>query len=328
MKRTFALIGILAILILSACSTLQSRQLTPSAAPAPAMPQSETYGMQNSLGAPLAPEQPFTDSSKAAGGGSAQSGAAGNAPADTNRLVVQTAQLEIVVSDVNARVQAIQDMAKAMGGFIVSVNISEIPFGDGTQQVPQAQIVVRVPQEKLDDALSQIKKGTVDVQNESRTGTDVTEQYVNLQSRLTAKQAAEAQLLKIMQDATRTQDVLDVYNQLAQVQSDIEVLKGQIQYYEQSAALSAITVNIIAEQTVKPLEVGGWKPQGVARDAIQSLIFFWQAFIDFLIKFVLLYLPVLLTIAIPVFLVYLLVRWIFRRTRKPKSIVPAEPQTK
>jgi hypothetical protein len=327
MKRTFALIGILAMLVLSACSALplQSRSLSPSVAPS--MP--DAYGMQNSLGAPAAPapEQSFTDSSKAAGG-SAQSGVAANAPAAANRLVIQTAQLAIVVSDVTARVQAIQDMAKAMGGFIVSVNISEIPYGDGTQQVPQAQIVVRVPQEKLDDALSQIKKGTVDVQNETRSGTDVTDQYVDLQSRLTAKQAAESQLLKIMADATKTQDVLDVYNQLAQVQSDIEVLKGQIKYYEQSAALSAITVNVIAEQTVKPLEVGGWKPQGVARNAIQSLIFFWQAFINFMINFVLFWLPVLITIAIPVFLIYLLVRWLVRKSRKPKSIVPAESPAK
>jgi hypothetical protein len=327
MKRTFALIGILSILILSACSALplRSRQLSPAAAPAPAMP--ETYGTGNSLGEAPAPQQSFTDSSKAAAGGSAQSGAV-NAPADTKRLVIQTAQLAIVVSDVTARVQAIQEMAKGMGGFLVSLNMSEVPYGDGTVQVPQAQIVVRVPQEKLDDALAQIKKGTVDVQNETRSGTDVTDQYVDLQSRLTAKQAAESQLLKIMADATKTQDVLDVYNQLQQVESDIEVLKGQIKYYEQSAALSAITVNVIAEQTVKPLEVGGWKPQGVARDAIQSLIFFWQAFINFLIKFVLLWLPVLITIAIPVFLIYLLVRWLFRRTRKPKSIVPVETPAK
>ncbi|HTP02272.1 MAG TPA: DUF4349 domain-containing protein [Anaerolineales bacterium] len=324
MKRLFALIAILSILFLTACSALQrsSRELTPSVAPAPEVP---AYTLDNSAGAPAAPEA-LTDSGKAAGG--APSVAAANAPADTGRLVIQTAQLAIVVSDVAARVQAIQNMAKSMGGFLVSLNMSEIPYGDGTEQVPQAQIVVRVPQEKLDEALAQIKKDTVDVQNETRSGTDVTDQYVDLQSRLTAKQAAEAQLTQIMQDATRTQDVLDVYSQLQQVQSDIEVLKGQIKYYEQSAALSAITVNVIAEQTVKPLEVGGWKPQGVARDALQRLIKFWQSFVNFLINLVLLYLPVLITIAIPVVLALLLMRWILRKTRRLKTALPAEPQDK
>jgi hypothetical protein len=208
-------------------------------------------------------------------------------------------------------------MAKAMGGFVVSVNISQTYASDGTQ-VPQAQVVVRVPQENLDDALAQVKKDVVDVQNETRTGQDVTDQYVDLQSRLTAKQAAADQLTKIMQNATKTEDVLAVYTQLQQIDSDIEVLKGQIKYTEQSAALSAISVNIIAEETVKPIQVAGWKPQGVARDALQSLIYFWQDFVNFLIRFFLYTLPVLVTIGIPLYLIFLLIRWIFRKTRKPR----------
>ena len=71
-----------------------------------------------------------------------------------------------------------------------------------------------------------------------RTGQDVTDQYVDMQSRLTAKEAAADQLTKIMQNATKTEDVLAVYTQLQQIDSDIEVLKGQIKYTEQSAALS------------------------------------------------------------------------------------------
>ena len=131
-----------------------------------------------------------------------------------------------------------------------------------------------------------------------------------------------------MQEATKTQDVLDVYAQLQQVQSDIEVLKGQIKYYEQSAALSALSVTVIAEKSVQPIEIGGWKPQGEVRDAIQSLIYFWQDFVDFLIRFFLFILPVLLTVGIPLYLIFLLVRWIIRRNRKPRAVVPVEEQKK
>jgi uncharacterized protein DUF4349 len=315
MKRSLALIGILATLVLSACAT---RALAPTEAPA--APPSLAGG-----GAPVLPET-FTDANKGVGQ-SLPPAVANSVPAPTDRLVIQNADLSIVVKDVNARVKQIEDMAKVMGGFIVSVNVSQTYTSSGNQ-VPQAQIVIRVPQEKLEDALTQVKQDTVDVQNETRSGNDVTDQYVDLQSRLTAKQAAETQLLKIMQDATKTQDVLDVYAQLQQVQSDIEVLKGQIKFYEQSAALSAISVNIIAEETVKPLEVGGWKPQGVARDAIQNLIYFWQAFVDFMIRFFLYILPVLLTIGLPLYLVFLILRWIIRKTRRPKAVVTVEDSKK
>jgi hypothetical protein len=317
MKRSLVIIGILAISALSACAT---RSLAPTQAPGlPPMvePGSAQYGATGGE-APLPAAPRLSDLSKSneAASNSTTSGDVYAAPSSP-RLIIQNADLSIVVKDVDARLKAIQDMAKNLGGFIVSVNVYQT-YTNAGDQVPQAQIVIRVPQEKLEDALTQIKKDTVDVQNETRSGNDVTDQYVDLQSRLKAKQVAEEQLISIMKDAHKTEDVLAVYSQLQQIESDIEVLKGQIKYYEQSAALSAITVNIIAEATVKPIEVGGWKPQGVARDAIQNLVYFWQDFLDFLIRFFLYILPVLLTIGLPLYLFFLLIRWIVRKLRKPK----------
>lgn len=315
MKRSLWIIAIVTVLLLAACST---RLATPTMAPAATgMPD---YFRSPAMGGAAPPAQeaaPFSPNDAAKSITESPAGATDNSAASADRLVIQNADLSIVVKDVNARVQAIQDMAKAMGGFVVSVNVYQTYASNGTQ-VPQAQVVVRVPADKLDEALDQVKKDTVDVQNETRTGQDVTDQYVDLQSRLVAKQAAEEQLLKIMEDAKKTEDVLAVYAQLQQVESDIEVLKGQIKYYEQSAALSAISVNITAEETIKPIEVAGWKPQGVARDAIQSLIYFWQDFVDFMIRFFLYTLPVLITIGIPLYLVFLLGRWVVRKVRKPK----------
>ncbi|HEY5982553.1 MAG TPA: DUF4349 domain-containing protein [Anaerolineales bacterium] len=312
MKHKLLLAILISTLGLSACASLARSGLEPASAPMPMATMSADFGigggapaLQESYAAPVAP----ADVAK---------GAITNQATSADRLVVRNADLTIVVSDVPARVAAIQNMANAMGGFVVSSNLYETYTRDG-QPVPQAQVIVRVPQQRLGEALTQIKANTVEVQNENQTGQDVTDQYVDLQSRLTAKLAAEEQLTAIMKDARRTEDVLAVYAQLQQIQSDIEVLRGQIKYTEQSAALSAISVNIIAEETVKPIEVGGWKPEGVARDAIQKLIYFWQDFVDFMIGFGLYTLPVLITIAIPLILIFLLLRWIFRKLRKPRA---------
>ncbi|MBI1854954.1 MAG: DUF4349 domain-containing protein [Chloroflexi bacterium] len=311
MKRILFIIAVIAIVALSACGAQRA------AAPAP-----YAIGGGAPRSAPTAPMEvlapAFADSAKSLDQNQAGIVTTNSSAPVTDRLVIQNADLTIVVNDVNGRAKAIQDMAKQMGGFVVSVNIGQTYANDGAQ-VPQAQVVVRVPADKLDAALEQVKKDAVDVQNETRSGQDVTSQYVDLKSQLTAKQAAEAQLLKIMEGATKTEDVLAVYAQLQQIQSDIQVLKGQIKYYEESAALSAISVNIVAEETIKPLVVAGWKPQGVARDAIQNLIYFWQGFIDWLIGFALYTLPVLITIGIPLYLLFLLVRWIFRKVRQPKA---------
>jgi hypothetical protein len=115
--------------------------------------------------------------------------------------------------------------------------------------------------------------------------------------------------------------VLNAYLQVQSIQTEIEQLKGQIKYLEESAALSAISVQLIAEASTQPIEVGPWKPEGAAKQAIQDLIFFFQNFVDFLIRFVLLTLPALILIAIPLFILYLIGRAAYRRVRRVRGNV-------
>ena len=77
---------------------------------------------------------------------------------------------------------------------------------------------------------------------------------------------------------TKTQDVLNVYNQIVTIRGQIEQIEGQIKYIDETTSTSAITVNLIAEETIKPIEIGGWKPVGVARDAVQALVKFLQGY--------------------------------------------------
>ena len=243
------------------------------------------------------------------------------------RLVIQNADLAIVVKDPKARMKEISDLAKEFGGFVVSSNLYQ-SFTALGKEVPEASIVIRVPSERLDEALARIKEGAVDIDYENRSGQDVTSQFVDLQSQLKAKEAAEKKLLEIMDQATRAEDVLAIYLQVQIVQTEIEQLKGQIKYLEESADLSAISVRLIAEEGTQPIQVGPWKPEGAAKDAIQDLIFFFQNFVDFLIRFVLYNLPALILIGIPLYLVFLAGRALFRRSRKPSEKVEQAEEVK
>jgi len=214
-----------------------------------------------------------------------------------------------------------------MGGFVVSSNLYQSYTNDFIQ-VPEVTIVIRVPAERLTEALDLIKKDAIEVRNQNRTGTDVTAEYVDLQSRLKNLEAAEAQLQEILDSAEKTEDVINVFNQLVYYREQIELVKGQIQYYDEAAALSSVNVHLIPEEIVQPIEVAGWKPEGVARDAIQDLINFLQGFANFLIRFGLYTLPTLIMIGIPLYLVFLGARAIFRRvrvSRPKKELVPPPP---
>ena len=108
------------------------------------------------------------------------------------------------------------------------------------------------------------------------------------------------------------------------MQSDIEVLKGQINYYDQASTLSAVSVRLVAEETVKPLVIAGWQPQGVARDAAQALISFFQGFANFLIWLVIFILPVAAVLIALLALLWRLLRWFWSKLfpRKTPQVTP------
>ena len=308
-KNAFIYISLILVVVLSACGTKASA--TPSAnvytyGGAPSAPSNETAPLPTAGVA-------LQDASK----GLNPTGS-GDVTAAQDRLVIMNADLTIVIHDPQAKLQAISQMAVSMGGFVVSMSMDQTTLQNG-ETAPEGAISVRIPSGSLEDALKQIKADAIEVHNETRTGQDVTQQYVDLQSQLNALEAAETQLTAIMQNATKTEDVLSVFNQLESYRQQIDVIKGQMQYFQQASTYSLINVTLIAEKTIQPIQIGGWKPEGVARDAIQSLIKFWQGFINFLINLILLVLPILVTIFGPIALVIWGIIALIKRNRKKKA---------
>jgi hypothetical protein len=314
MKRNLFIL-IVAVLLLSACGASPNAVVHSNAsggvtdtqkfAQAPAAP-------------PVAPEmgQPSTTTSNY--------GIAQNAPASQaqERIVIQNDDLSIVVKDPQAKMAEIGALARRLGGYVVSSNMSQINL-NGNVKVPDGSIIIRVPATNLDDALTEIKTNTIDVPSENRSGEDVTDKYVDLQSQLKAKQAAADKLYEILQKTENANDTLMVFNQLTQVQTDIEVLKGQINYYDQAAKLSAINVRLIAEQTVQPIVIAGWQPQGVARDAAQALVDFFQGFANFLIWLAIYIIPVAAVLILLLALLWRLLRWFWPKVFPRKTTPPA-----
>ncbi|MEE8114793.1 MAG: DUF4349 domain-containing protein, partial [Nitrososphaerales archaeon] len=73
---------------------------------------------------------------------------------------------------------------------------------------------------------------------------DVTEEYVDLQARLTNLDRQEARLQEILGLARNVDEVLKIENELERVRGEIERLTGRINYLESNVAMSTISVNL------------------------------------------------------------------------------------
>ena len=290
-------------------------------APAAAPPQSPAYDQPMEAPVPASEEM-----AREAEGGVSQS-ISNPASQSVERIVIKNGSMTIVVADPPQSMDVISQMAQEMGGFVVSANLYKEQLSGGIE-VPRASITIRVPAERMDEAIRRIREQSdQDPLNENVNSQDVTSDYVDLQSRLKNLEAAEAELTEIMEEAQKTEDVLAVYNQLVSIREQIEVIKGQIKYYDESAALSAISVELIADEAVQPIEIGGWQPQGVLKNALETLIRSMQFLVNALIWIVIYVLPVVIIL----FLIFvlpplLLIRaWKKRKQRKTAQTPPTTP---
>lgn len=228
----------------------------------------------------------------------------------SNRIILKSASLRLVVDAAESSLASIVSMAEEMGGWVVTSSTSMVTTPAG-QQVAQGSITIRVPSDKLDEALSQIKSGAGKVEYENISGQDVTQEYVDLTSRLTNLEAAETQLRSIMEDARRTEDVLTVYNQLVNTRGEIERIRGQIQYYDEASAYSSISVDLIPTAIETPIQIAGWSPGRTVENALASLVNILQGAADLLITVVVLVIPLALVVLLPL--------WFIRRTLRRRT---------
>ena len=278
-------------------------------APAPAQTRPE------SAMAPEAPMQPAApQEAKAASG----AGDAANAPADdTNRMIIRTADLSIVVTDAAQAQQSVADTVKALGGYIADSSA----WREGEQL--RARMTVRVPAEKLDALLAAIKGTAVRVQQESIKGQDVTEEYSDLNAQLTNLEATEKELRELLaevrQKTQKAEDVLQVYRELTTIRGEIERVKGRMQYLGTMTAMATANVELIPDILAKPVVEPGWRPLETLKNAGRALVNALKGLVNALIWLVVYVVPILIVIAIPIVLIVLVIRWLTRRSRRRKK---------
>lgn len=184
-----------------------------------------------------------------------------------DRLVVQESSLSLVVKNVREVGEKITDRAKEVGGYMVSSSLSK------PENAPYANVVVRVPADKLKEVLDYFRKLAVKVSSENLYGYDVTDEYVDIEARLDTLNKTKAKFEEILKSAVKVQDILEVNRELINIQEQIDNLRGRQKYLEQTAKLAKISVYLSTDELALPyVPTKAFRPAVVFKQAVRSLI--------------------------------------------------------
>ena len=168
-------------------------------------------------------------------------------PATRDRVIVHTGNMLLVVDDVAGSVDRITGMAREFGGWVVNSDRSSRHRGF---------VAIRVPAESLTGVMDRLEGTAIDVKARSLTSEDVTDEYVDSQSRLVSLRETERVLLELLGRADDVEDALKVQQEITQLQVQIEELQGRINFLEETAAYSLLMVSLELSTHSMPVDVG------------------------------------------------------------------------
>ena len=165
-------------------------------------------------------------------------------------------------------------------------------FNEYTAGSRAGEITIWIPSVRFDEALVEVKKLALRVNNESVSVSDVSAQFVDLEARLKNLRATESQYMEIMKRSGKLSEVLEVTRELSNTRAQIEQLEGQRNYLSRQVALSSINISLTQEESPKDL-TDEWRPLAVIKAAAKETLNGLTDFIDAVLV-ILVALPLLL----------------------------------
>jgi hypothetical protein len=310
-----ALFFVVLLVLVAACGGRASPAAAPTAAPASdkIVERVATQVVEKVVVAPAAGPEPAQADAVAQAG---EISDVRTSPYQAGRLILKDGQMDLLVEDTDRAIDQITQIAVDSGGYVLS---SESQLRDAYKV---ATLKLGVPSEQFEDVQRRVRALAVRVLNETASGQDVSDEYVDLQSRLTNLEATAARIREFLAQAKTVEEALKVNAELSNVEDEIEKIKGRMNYLKDRAAYSTLTIGLEPVQptptptptaTVTPTATpAAWRPGETLKSATGVLGSALRGLVELLIWLAVVVLPFVLVFG----LIAWLVRWLVRRRKR------------
>jgi hypothetical protein len=318
-RKWFPLVPIfLAAAILAGCGAPAATQMAMAPAPAATQaPAMEAYG--GAIEQPAAPAP--TEAALHTTGADTIANSAGY----RDQMVIKNGDIRLLVSDTDRALDGVTQTITDVRGYVISSRVWYQDYYDTNYKY--ATITMGVPVDQFENALRRLRGLAVRVLEDTASGDDVTDQFVDLQSQLTNLEATRDRIKSFLDQAKTVDEALRINQQLSDVEVQIEKIKGQMNYLSNRSAFSTITINLEPDlpkieatptptaTPVPPRQLAPWNPGTTATDATNTLVSAYRLIVEFLIWLFIVILPIF---GPPILLIWLVV-WLLRRRQRAAS---------
>jgi predicted nucleic acid-binding Zn-ribbon protein len=220
-------------------------------------------------------------------------------------MIVRTASLALLTRDFDKTRNALEDVVRRHQGYSAQLTV-----GSESGSAHKLSATFRVPADQLDAAIAEIKQ-LAHVEQESMGGEEVTEQYVDLNARLSNARRTEQTLLDVLEKRTgRLSEVLEVEQELARVREEIERMEAELKNLQNRVSFSTLQVELREEYKAE-LEI----TPSLGRRLWNAVVEGYQTAADSLVGVVMFLLNVGPFLLLWALILFLPARYVWRRVR-------------
>lgn len=227
------------------------------------------------------------------------------------QLIIYNGELYIDVIDINEASNSVKNAILNSNGYLINSNLWE------NDNSSHARYDFKVPVDgffSLIDEINEMEIGKVT--NQYTSGNDVTEEYYDLDSRLKAKKIYEERLLELFAQATETEDLLNISNDLSRVQEEIEQLEGRQKFLSYHSSNSTLTIEMVQYKDKVAPTASTWEK---AVDALKQSVEFLKDLSNSIFVGAFALLPIIILLGIVAVVILIIVRKNIKKNKNRKS---------
>ena len=233
---------------------------------------------------------------------------------DTSRKLIKNVNISAETKEFDALLDTLNKQVIKLEGYIQSSEISGNNYNNKSNRY--ANYVIRIPAERLGEFITTVKE-SANITHESESVDDVTLEYVDVESHISALKTEQESLLKMLESADKLDNIIKIQSRLTEVRYEIESYESQLRTYDNLVSYSTVYLDINeVERETAAVDVSFW---GSIKERFgNSLYNIKESSKNFIIWFIG-SLPYIIICAVILGLILLAVRKIDNRYRKNKK---------
>lgn len=313
MKKTFALLLIAALITAMLCGC--------GAAPASGVFQSVNSMKTEAMSADMAPME--APAATMADSGAMEERGEGSASdvLPENRKWVITVDISAETEDLDASLEGVMEKVSSLSGYVENQSIHN-GSAYAQRRYRSASLTLRIPADKE----AEFTQGLSDITNvvsSSRNAEDITLQYVDTETRVTALETERDRLLELMEQAETMTDLLEIEGRLTDVRYELESYASRLRRYDNQVDYATVYLDIQEVQEYTPVqELTFW--QKISTGFVGSLKGLWKGIVA-TVSWVIINLPYILVIGALCTAIGILISRKLKKRKQKKEIKQSKP---